>query len=222
MAVAFAKVRVFVGKRTIIVQGRAPEEAGVGHHAGGDGPGFGGVTADWAAGFGGDAQITGISKLDVFGGLLQPRGVDTCGHGGMLREGPVVGLDVGLFLQGVVISGAGRGAWRNGYGGIAAVAVGAAEMHGFRRMHGWFIGGGMAGDAARGFPGGLFLRLSSKESSRLLGGKRGSEHSQSGQDEEKGDRPDKEHGTLRATAHSPSPDVRHRFGLSPHSRNPKT
>src|ERR1700686_3464870 len=62
--VALAEARVFYGIAAVVVERCAPEHSGVGHHAGGDGARFEGVTAGRATGFGCDAEITRIDELD--------------------------------------------------------------------------------------------------------------------------------------------------------------
>ena len=155
--VALAEARVFSGIAAVVVQRCAPQHSGVSHHAGGNGAGFGGVTAGRAAGFGCDAEIARIDEFDILGGFRKPLRVGAPGKRGAIFERRVAGLDVGFFLGGIVFGRIWRGAGCDRDRGVAAMAIRASEMHGLGGVHGGFVGRGVAGDAAGGFAIGFFL-----------------------------------------------------------------
>ena len=101
--VAFAEMGVFVRRTAVVVERGAPEHAGVGHHAGGDGADCFGVAVGRAAGFESDAEVARIDEFDVVGGFAEPFGVEAlartlCG----IAECRGGRLDVGfLFCGGV-------------------------------------------------------------------------------------------------------------------------
>ena len=120
------------------------------------------MTSSGAAGFGRDAKIAWIDELDVLGGFLQPFCVNIFGNGAAIFENGIVRLHVSFFFCGFVIGGIGIGSTRGGDQRVAAMAVGATEMHGFCGMHSWLIGRAVAGDAAGGFGGGFGIGLAAE------------------------------------------------------------
>ncbi len=141
-AVGLAVARVFLGRGAVVVEGGAPEHGAVAH----DGVADVGVDLGvaGAAGLLGHAEIAGVDELDELGGLVveQDRGVGGVGGGG-----PEVGVargDVGL-------------AHGEAGGGVAAVAVDAAEHDVRRLVHGLDVG--VALDAAGGFAVGVGVGL---------------------------------------------------------------
>ena len=120
------------------------------------------MTSSGAARLGGDAKIAWIDELDVLGGFLQPFCVNIFGNGAAIFENGIVRLDVSFFFRGIVSGGIWRGAGCDRRGGVAAMAIRAAEMNGLGGMHGGLVGGSVAGNTAGGFAISLFLRLAAE------------------------------------------------------------
>src|ERR1700694_4208060 len=171
VVVALPESRVFCGIAAVVIERGAPEHSRVGHHAGGNGARFGGVTAHRSAGFRSDAKIAWVDEFDVFGGFLEPFGVSALGKIRTILEARVPGLHVGFFFGGVVFGGIRRRARCYGNRRVAAVAVGATEVNGFCRMHGGLVGRSVGGNAADGFAAGFFLGLAAERLSILRGGR---------------------------------------------------
>jgi len=139
------------------------------HHAGGYGARLRGVAAHRATGLGSDAQVARVHKLDVFRGFRKPFRKRAFGKIRTVSETRIARLDVGFFFCGIIFGGISRGDGCDGDGGVAAVAIRAPQMNRFRRMHGGFIGRGVAGDTAGRFVIRFFLRLASKRRLTLAG-----------------------------------------------------
>src|SRR5256885_9783328 len=112
-----------------------------------------------AAGFRRDAKIAWIDELDVLGGFLQPFCVNIFRNGAAIFENGIARLDMSFFFRGFVVGGIGIGSTRDGDRRVAAVAVCATEMHGFRGVHRRFVRKTVARDASGGFGGGFGLGL---------------------------------------------------------------
>ena len=113
-----------------------------------------------------DTQITGIDKLHVFGGLLQPFRVAALRECGAVFEDGIAGLNVRFFFCGIVLHRIRRGLRRHRNGSVPAVTIGASEPHGFRRMHRRFVRRSVAGNAACRLAVRVFLRLPEQRGNR--------------------------------------------------------
>ena len=129
---------------------------------------FGHVTAGTAARLFGHTQVARIDELDVLGIFLQPLGVSANRIGrvpGILRNAR---LGVRLLskrdvLRRVRLHAGGADDLR-----IAAVAIGAADPHRARSMHGRAVGGSVTAVAAVGLLVHLLLRLLQQNVRRAL------------------------------------------------------
>ena len=136
------------------------------HHAGGDRARFAGVAAAGSARFRRHAQIAGIHKFYIFVGFLQPRGEHAFRHSRALSISGIFRMHMSFFLYGVVFSRIARDSPRRTRGRVTSVTIGAGELHGFCRVHGGFVGSGVAGDATRGFALRFCLRLAAQARER--------------------------------------------------------
>src|SRR4029077_8410649 len=130
---------------------------------------FGCMASGGAASLGRDAKVAWIDELDVFGGLLQPFCVNIFGNRGAIFENWIARLDVSFYFCGFVVGRSRISSNRNGNRGVAAVAVGAGEGHGFCGVHRGFVCWAVAGNASRGFAGAFGFSLPSPRQDLIAG-----------------------------------------------------
>ena len=123
-----------------------------------------------------DAQVAGVDEADELGRLVEELRVAALGIArGGLAVGPpalrVARQDVGAVAGGDVVGARRRGAGRRFDGGVAAVAVDAAELHRRRGVH--RLDAGVAGEAAAAARRRLLGGLSEERRRRLDGGAAG-------------------------------------------------
>ncbi|OLE86615.1 MAG: hypothetical protein AUG07_02420 [Acidobacteria bacterium 13_1_20CM_2_60_10] len=122
------------------------------------------MAAGSAAGFGSDTQVARVHKFYVLRGFLEPFRVSPLGQIRTILERRIAWLNVGFFFRGIVLGSIPRGSGCDENGGVAPMAIGATEMNSLRRMHGGFVGRGVAGDTAGGFAIRFFPRLAANRS----------------------------------------------------------